>query len=310
MPLDGAAIFYYFVSREIGRSDTGFGENLVGGWGQMNEEPRQSSGNQDQVNEELEQSESSKDQLIEIYKLQSQLAISISNRRTTIHKFYMLLMSGLTLIFPAFFKLPTEIRNLISIEFLILGLPLLGITLSVTWFIFISSNLRQSIIKYEALKKLEDKLEYQFFKDEWKYLEKYQKGKAYWETSYVEIFIPVLFFIIFTLLLHVATGNFPNAPYAKLHYYPGILTGVFSFTGIRSWQIDREIRGMRRWTDGTVSWVSLVVPLAIIMAGLLLFRYMGCGGVVDKEVKTLSEKSAETSSGETTKKQIVTPDEK
>ena len=164
----------------------------------------------------------------------------------------------------------------------------------------ISSNLRQSIIKYEALKKLEDKLEYQFFKDEWKYLEKYQKGKAYWDTSYVEIFIPVLFFIIFTLLLHVATGKFPNEPYAKLHYYPGMITGLFSVTGIRSWQIDREIRGMRRWTDRTVHWVSLFIPLSIIVVGLLLFNYMGCGGVVDEEVKTVNEKSAETSLEKTT----------
>ena len=141
----------------------------------MNEDLEQSDENQDQS----EQSEGNQSQLIEIYKLQAQLANSVSNRRSTIHKFYMLLMSGLTLIIPAFFKLPTEIRDLISIEFLILGLPLLGITLSVAWFILISSNLRQNIIKYEALKKLEKKLEYQFFKDEWKYLKKYRNRKTY-----------------------------------------------------------------------------------------------------------------------------------
>ncbi len=257
----------------------------------MNEELEQLDEDQDQS----EKSDGNQSQLIEIYKLQAQLANSVSNRRSVIHKFYMLVMSGLTLIIPAFFKLPTEIRNLISIEFLILGLPLLGITLSVTWFILISSNLRQSLIKYEALKKLEDKLEYQFFKDEWKYLEKYRKGKAYWDTPYVEIFIPILFFIIFTLLLHVATGNFPGRPYAKLHYYPGILMGFFSLAGIRSWQIDREIRGMKRWTKRTISWVSFVVPLAIVIGGLFLFKYMGCGEVVDKKVKTVNEKSAETS---------------
>ena len=279
----------------------------------MNEKLEQSDENQDQS----EQADGNQDQLIEIYKLQAQLANSISTRRITINRFYVLLMSGLVLIFPAFFKLPTEIRNLISIEFLILGLPLLGITLSVAWFILISSNLRQSIIKYEALKKLEDKLEYQFFKDEWEYLEKYQKGKAYWDTPYVEIFIPVLFFIIFTLLLDVATGNFPGEPYAKLHYYPGIIIGVFSVTGIRSWQIDREIRGMRRWTDRTAHRVSLVVPVAIIVGGLLLFKYMGCGGVVDKEVKTVNEKSEETSSEKPTEtsseranEQVILPDGK
>ncbi len=272
----------------------------------MNEELEQLDEDQDQS----EQSEGNQSQLIEIYKLQAQLANSISNRRSAIHKFYTLLMSGLTLIIPAFSKLPTEIRDLISIEFLILGLPLLGITLSVVWFILISSNLRQSIIKYEALKTLEDKLEYQFFKDEWKYLEKYWNRKAYWDTSYVEIFIPVLFFIIFTLLLHVATGNFPDKPYAKLHYYPGFLTGIFFFTGIRAWQIDREVRGMRKWKDRTADMVSFIFMFVIIVGGLLLFRYMGCSGVVDKEVETVNEKSDETSLEKTTTEQIILPDEK
>ena len=80
----------------------------------MNEDIEQSNEKQDQ----LEQSNGNQDQLIEIYKLQSQLASSISNRRITIHKFYLLLMSGLALIFPAIFKLPEEIRDLVSIEFL------------------------------------------------------------------------------------------------------------------------------------------------------------------------------------------------
>ena len=138
----------------------------------MNEELDQSDENQ----EPLEQSEGSQDQLIEIYRLQAQLADNISNRRTTIHKFYLLLMSGLALIFPTFFKLPTEIRSQVSIEFLIVGMALLGIPLSVVWFILINSNLRQSMVKYEALKRLEDKLDYQFFRDEWAFLERYGKS--------------------------------------------------------------------------------------------------------------------------------------
>ena len=272
----------------------------------MNEELEQLDEDQDPS----EQSNGNQSQLIEIYKIQSQLANSVSTRRSTIHKFYMLLMSGLMLIIPAFFKLPTEIQNLISIEILILGLPLLGITLSATWFLLISSNLRQSIIKYEALKKLEDKLEYQFFQAEWKYLENYGKSKTYWDTSYVEIFIPVLFFSIFTMLLTVATDNFPDKPYARLHYYPGCLIGIFSVTGIQAWMVDRKVRGMEKWKDWIVDWLSLVLPLVIMVGGLLLFRYMGCGEVFEKEVETVNEESDETSSEKTTTEQIILPDEK
>ncbi len=56
------------------------------------------------MNEELEQSDGNQGQLIEIYKLQAQLANSISGRRITINRFYIVVMSGLVLIFPAFYK--------------------------------------------------------------------------------------------------------------------------------------------------------------------------------------------------------------
>ena len=110
----------------------------------MNEELEQSNVNQEQLLEGLEVNQ---DQLIEIYKLHTQLANHIINRRMTINRFYMLLMSGLALIFPAFSKLPAEIQELISTEYLILGVPLLGVVLSLTWFASINSNLRTGCYK-------------------------------------------------------------------------------------------------------------------------------------------------------------------
>ena len=68
------------------------------------------------MNEEMEQSDGNQNQLIEIYKIQVQLANSISSRRITINRFYILVMSGLALMFPAFFKLPTEVQRVVSSE--------------------------------------------------------------------------------------------------------------------------------------------------------------------------------------------------
>ena len=56
----------------------------------MNEELEQLDEDQDQS----ERSDENQSQLIEIYKLQAQLANGVSTRRSIIHKFYMLLMSG------------------------------------------------------------------------------------------------------------------------------------------------------------------------------------------------------------------------
>ena len=127
----------------------------------MNEDIEQSDEKQEQL---LTQSNGKQGQLIEIYKLQAQLANSISSRRITIHKFYLLLMSGLALILPTFFKLPAEIQSQVSFGFLMIGVSLLGIPLCLTWFILINTNLRMIMLKYETLKRLENKLEYPFSK--------------------------------------------------------------------------------------------------------------------------------------------------
>ena len=283
----------------------------------MNEKLEQTDEDQEQLNEEPEQSNGNQEQLIEIYKLQAQLADNISNRRTTIHKFYLLLMSGLALIFPTFFKLPTEIRSQVSIEFLIVGMALLGIPLSIVWFILVNSNLRQSMVKYEALKRLEDKLDYQFFKDEWAFLERYGKSKTYWEISYIEIFIPILFFLIFASLLNTVSATYPDKIYIRLlTYFPSLIIGYFCAVVLRSWQIDKEIRGSEGWTKGKMQWVSAAIMLAFVLI-FSLFR-MVYRDAVNKEAETINKKPAETtsekptktSSEQTTREKVILPEGK
>ena len=281
----------------------------------MDEELEQSDENQDPVNEKPGQSNGNQDRLIEIYKLQAQLADNISNRRISIHKFYLLLMSGLVLIFPAFFKLPTEVWKQVSVEFLMIGIGVLGIFLCVSWFILISSNLRLIMLKYEALKKLENKLEYKFFKKEWKFLGKYGRGKTYWEISYIEMFIPILFFLIFTLLLNGVSVNSPDKFYFRLlTYCPTIIGGVFGGYGLSSWQIDRSIRGLERWTDKKICWIAVAIA---VVYGVFIFLFRsGYRDAVIKEAETInkkpaettSEKPTETRSEQTTTEKVILPD--
>ena len=268
------------------------------------------------MNEELEQPEESENQMpdkdqnqiIEIYKLQSQLANSISNRRITIHRFYILVISGLVLIFPAFFKLPDKIQYLVPIELMVIGMSLLGITLSLAWFVLINSNLRLSMLKYEALKRLEDKLEYQFFRDEWEFLEKYGRGRTYWEVSYIEIAIPILFFIVFTILLNLVSLNFLDKFYSKLTYYPSIIIGAFCYDGLRSWQIDREIRGFKKWKSRTIDLVALGVMIAVaIIISIFEWSYSDMSHKANEKPAEMSE---ETSSEEIIKERIILSDEK
>ena len=226
-------------------------------------------------------------------------------------------MSGLALIFPTFLKLPAEIQSQVSIGFLMIGVSLLGIPLCLTWFILVNTNLRMIMLKYETLKRLEDKLKYQFFKEEWKLLENYGKGKTYWEISYIEIFIPIFFFLIFTLLLNAGQINYSyNFLFSLLTYFPTFIAGFYGGYGVQSWQMDRRIRGIEPWKDKSVHWVA-VITIGIYVGIILLFR-LGYLKAISKEVETINKKSAETSSEKPTetdpekptKEQIIQPDGK
>ena len=157
-------------------------------------------GNLNMNEKQNENMEGRQERLVEIYKFQAQLTNSVSNRRTTTNRFYIVVMSGLILIFSTFLqnkeKLPTELLNIVSIEQLIVILGVLGVSLSWIWCISINSYLRVNSRKYEALKKLENELEYQFFKNEWEFLADDEKEKTYWQRSRIELTLPSLFFSV------------------------------------------------------------------------------------------------------------------
>ena len=132
----------------------------------------------DEKNAELEGNR--QDRLIELYKLQAQLADNISTRRTTTNRFYLLVMSGLMVIFSALLrnleKLPQALVEIVSVEWIIVSLGVLGITLSWIWCLSINAYLRVNSRKYKALNQLEDELEYKFFKSEAEFLGEIEKG--------------------------------------------------------------------------------------------------------------------------------------
>lgn len=191
------------------------------------------------MNEEQNESvDGRQERLIEIYKLQAQLTNSVSNRRTTTNRFYIVIMSGLILIFSTFLqntdKLPAELLNIVSIEQLIVVLGVLGLSLSWIWCISVNSYLRVNSRKYEALKKLEDELEYQFFKNEWEFLADDEQENTYWQRSRIELTLPSLFFICFTVLMGFGLYNFPNKLYLLFLIYPASLAAMLCY-GLHKW---------------------------------------------------------------------------
>ena len=138
-----------------------------------------------------------KQELLEIYKLHAGLADSVSKQRSTTNRFYLLLMSGLSVLFSALLR----IENGVPLFGLMIGFGLLGALLAAAWYIHIRSYRPLNTGKFKPLHELEDKLAYPFFQREWELLEEGENPNKYWRLTVVETFVPSIFFVIFTGLL-------------------------------------------------------------------------------------------------------------
>ena len=142
-----------------------------------------------------------KQELIEIYKLHAGLADSVSRQRGTTNRFYILLMSGLSVLFLALLQL----RNGAPLGGLMIGFGLLGTSLAVAWYIHIRSYRQLNSGKFKPLHELEEKLAYPFFKREWELLEEGENPNKYWKLTVVETFVPIIFFLLFAAVLFIGS---------------------------------------------------------------------------------------------------------
>ena len=137
-----------------------------------------------------------KQELLEIYKLHAELADSVSRQRGTANRFYMLVLSGLAVLFSALLQR----RNGAPLEWLMVGFGLFGMLLAAAWYVVIRSYRQLNTGKFKALHELEEKLAYPFFKREWELLAEGRERKTYWRLTIVETFVPSIFFFCFATL--------------------------------------------------------------------------------------------------------------
>ena len=140
-----------------------------------------------------------KQELLEIYKLHAELADSVSRQRSTANRFYMLVLSGLAVLFSAFLQR----KNGVPLGWLMVGFGSFGTLLAGAWYIVIRSYRQLNSGKFKALHELEEKLAYPFFKREWDLLDEGTERKTYWRLTIVETFVPIIFFVCFVALLGI-----------------------------------------------------------------------------------------------------------
>ena len=139
-------------------------------------------------------------ELLEIYKIHAELADRVSQRREGANRLYVSLLSVILVLLPALLRYETGIIPV----WIVLGIAgVLGMLLSVAWYINIRSYRQLNKGKFDTLLRLEEKLAYPFFKREWELLEEGRNKSRYWRLTIVETFLPIGFFLLFLFLISI-----------------------------------------------------------------------------------------------------------
>ena len=142
--------------------------------------------------------ESDQTQLLEIYKLHSELADRVSQRREGANRLYVSLHVGLVVFLAALLRFGSGDTS----EVLVLGaVGGFGVLLSVSWLVVIRSYRQLSTEKFRVLHDLETRLPYQFFASEWDPTGKGKKSNRYWKLTSVEVTLPIVFAGMFVALI-------------------------------------------------------------------------------------------------------------
>ena len=141
---------------------------------------------------------------MEIYKLHVELADRVSQRRLGTNRIYAGLLVGVMLFLGALLKIGGNTSH-DGMVFCVIGL--VGALLAVSWDRVIRSYEQLNTGKFEALRELEEKLDYRFFEREWHFLghskdtDQGNEAGKYLRLSRIERSAPWLFFGLYVAVL-------------------------------------------------------------------------------------------------------------
>ena len=147
-------------------------------------------------------------ELLEIYKLHSELADRVSQRREGANKLY---ASLITAIIGGVIVLIRFGGNDLPINLIFIFVGILGSFVNVSWMLTLHSYRQLNSGKFKALHEMEKKLAYPFFTKEWEFL----TGK-YNKLTVIEATLPYALYAVFLAM---------------------IILGVIRATGIKCWAL-------------------------------------------------------------------------
>ena len=137
-------------------------------------------------------------ELLELYKLHAELADKVSQRREGANRLFVSLLTGTLIFLAALLRYGAET---IPVGAVVIAIGVFGFFLAAAWFVIIRSYRQLNSGKFKALHELEEKLAYPFFTREWELLEEGKSRSRYWKLSVVETILPVVFAILYLVLI-------------------------------------------------------------------------------------------------------------
>lgn len=140
--------------------------------------------------------------LLEQYKVFVKTADDITSRRLETNKFYLTILLGLFTI--AGFLSTKEMEGVFDKQIILILISVLGIFLSVIWYINIESFRLLNSAKFKVIHEMEQKLAYPCFEKEWVFRKNGNVSKYYPTFTQIEKYLPIvmaiMYFVIFILI--------------------------------------------------------------------------------------------------------------
>ena len=130
--------------------------------------------------------------LLEQYKLYVQSAENVSARRVASNRYLLTLNAALVALYGL------QSANF-GQGYWTLLLPVMGIPVSLLWYLIIKSHAGLNRIKFKVIHELEQHLPTEMYKHEWRLAEE-GHGKAYRAVTTIERWIPILFAVLHVVL--------------------------------------------------------------------------------------------------------------
>ena len=138
------------------------------------------------------------DTYVELYKLHSELADRVSQRREGANRLHVSIAVGLVVFLGTLIRFSDD-RTLDTIVFLAVGFC--GLIVSASWYMVLRSYRQLNSQKFRVLYDLETRLPYQFFTMEWDPESVGTKSNRYWRLSVVETVLPMTFGALFPVMV-------------------------------------------------------------------------------------------------------------